>query len=65
MNNKTKNIISNIFGIFVLGLFGYEYFTTKEIGTMTFLATVAAIAIFYKINESKVFLSRFLNSKIK
>jgi len=66
MNDKTKNIISNLLGlaVFIFAIYSLVY---KELALISFsvLSIVGLGLFFFKASKSREWIGRFFKSKIK
>lgn len=66
MNNKFKNIVTNILGMIFFGIGTYYAVTEpKDYKTYIILIIVGLILFVYKISETKAWINKFLNKKIE
>ena len=64
MTDKTKNILSNIFGLVLWSLVVYEFFNERDYKMMIGLALGGTIALAYKMSQTRGWLDKLIGKKI-
>lgn len=64
MNNKLKNIISNLIGLGIIALGTVTYLENDNLFNFVSLLAVGLACLLFKVSETKYYLKKLLNKRV-
>ena len=64
MNNKSKNIISNILGLVIVAFGAYKYYGDSNVTNFLIVAVLGLALFLFKASESRNWVKKVLGKKV-